>query len=257
MNTVVVGLGTFGLAISRRLDGRGQPVLGVDTDAQRREFFSEATGRSAFADVREIDPSQIARILVVVRTETQVRHVLQTLAAWRDGPACAAYVMATVSPTFAREMPAMARADGAVIEMPLTGGEPAARAGTLVAMAAGTLPQGEKDVLHSFAERIVEFARPGEPALAKLLNNLTIAYQAATLAEILKMGSDRGLPAASLLEVIANGAATSFISRALLTYNDGLLAKDIELLRTAIPEFPQVRIADIQEQFAAARRLLS
>jgi 3-hydroxyisobutyrate dehydrogenase-like beta-hydroxyacid dehydrogenase len=261
--TVIVGLGTFGLAIGRRIDAmRMSDVVGIDIDAGRRAVWKTLTAKDAHASLAEASLAGMTRLLIVVRSETEVERVLHDLAdrlrARPDHGPVTVYIMSTISREFALRLEEMERAPVMrIVEFPLTGGEVAALTGSLVAMAAGSLDEEERAFMKkTIASLIIDFRTFGDPAFAKLINNAVIGYQAAALNEMLHLAQRHGLDPKAVLEVISNGAASSYISKALMHYNDGLLAKDVALLKKTADPLPEVGIDRIEQQFSSVRELL-
>jgi hypothetical protein len=59
------------------------------------------------------------------------------------------------------------------------------------------------------------------------------------------------------LEVISHGAASSHISKAILTYNEQLLIKDVQLLKETVKALPVIEIDQLEDHFLSVRKLLS
>jgi 3-hydroxyisobutyrate dehydrogenase len=257
--TVIVGLGTLGLAIGRRIVAvTAEDVIGVETDAPRRAEWEKLSGKPAHARFDAIGPRRVRRVLIVVRSEEQVDTIFGEIVAHPASEPVHVYVLSTVSRAFAQRLARGTPPAVRLVEFPVTGGGAAALNGTLVAMAAGLRDGAERAfMIGSIASRIIDFGDYGDPAFAKLLNNATIGYQAATLNKVLHLGREHGIDPNALLEVIANGAASSYISKAILRYNDALLGKDLQLLRASVEPLPTIDIDGISEQFAAVRKLLA
>ncbi len=256
--TLIVGLGTLGLAFGARIlrQGAGE-VIGVDPDAGRRKAWQDATACEHHRSVAGLSLARVRRVFILVRTEDQVREVLHALPAPAAPQRVFVYVMTTLSPAFAERLGDADMGAATLVECPVTGGEAAVAHGALVAMACGLADAEERAFLQAtLFSHIADFGLFGEPAMAKLLNNLTIAYQAAALDEVLRLGTAAGLSAATLLSVISKGAARSFLSQILLTYNDELLAKDMALLKERIGTLAPIDPGAVREHFRAARERL-
>ncbi|MDB5795750.1 MAG: hypothetical protein JWR25_2129 [Noviherbaspirillum sp.] len=261
--TVIVGLGTFGLAIGRRINSLCMSdVIGVDIDADRRGVWTTLTRKAAYASVSNVSLDVATRLLIVVRSESDVDSVLHDLAdslrVCPDHAPITVYLMSTISREFAVQLEEKERVLGIkIIELPLTGGEVAALTGNLVAMAAGSLDEEERTFMkRTIVSVIIDFKKFGEPAFAKLINNAVIGYQAATLNELLHIAEQNDLDPKAVLEVISNGAASSYISKAVMHYNDQLLSKDIGLLKKTVDPLPEINIDKMEQHFSSLRKLL-
>ena len=131
----------------------------------------------------------------------------------------------------------------AVVDAPISGGPPGARAGTLAMMAAGSPDAVER--VRPWLARIgrVVFVIGEEPGMAqvmKLVNNLLIATNMAAAFEGLVMGAKAGLDAGLMVDVLNASTGRSLVTtdivpRAILpgTFDFGattaIMSKDAEL----------------------------
>jgi 2-hydroxy-3-oxopropionate reductase len=258
---VVVGLGNMGLALARRLHMREREVVGVDVAEGRRTVWSVLTGRPAVARVDELDWPAVERVILVVRTAAQVEETLPGIRAGAEAAQLTrlpVHVITTITPDDARRLVKHASPALRIIENPLTGGEAPALMGTQTSMIAGEYEQTDVDFLRDgLMEEVVTFDAYGKPALAKLLNNLACAYNAAVFATVLGLGQERGLDVEKLRRVVVRGSGTSYSARAIVEIIGDLLAKDVALAESYIGPAPPVSAADIEAQLAAARTLLA
>jgi 3-hydroxyisobutyrate dehydrogenase len=131
----------------------------------------------------------------------------------------------------------------AVVDAPISGGPPGARAGTLAMMAAG--PQQAVESVRPWLARIgrVVFVigdKPGMAQVMKLVNNLLIATNMAAAFEALVMGAKAGLDADLMVDVLNASTGRSLVTtdivpKAILpgTFDFGattaIMSKDAEL----------------------------
>jgi prephenate dehydrogenase len=81
---VVVGLGNIGGVIAARIAQAGEPVIGVELDAERRRRWHVervAVGVRTAASLAEVPWAEVARVLVVVRMTDQALAVIGEIAA--------------------------------------------------------------------------------------------------------------------------------------------------------------------------------
>lgn len=97
----------------------------------------------------------------------------------------------------------------ALVDAPVTGGVPRARAGDLTAMVAGaaqTVSSVER-VLGCFASRIVRVGeRPGDAQRVKLINNFLSAANLAVACEAIVLAQAAGLDPRTVLDVVNSGS---------------------------------------------------
>jgi 3-hydroxyisobutyrate dehydrogenase-like beta-hydroxyacid dehydrogenase len=250
----VIGLGDLGLACALRLHDAGCEVAGVDLSAARRAEWRQATGRQALEGLRGL---AIDRALVCVRTTSQAHHVLgelQTHGGVLAGEVgLAAYVVTTLDPAFARGLAAYARDQCPpfdrgfrVIELPVSGGRAAARAGELTVLIGGDQATASdvEFVEQTMARRTFVFGRFGDATLAKLLNNTAAAYNAAAFATCLALADRAGLAPDVCAQVIRASSGGSWVADNFEALIGELLAKDAGLLASMVGRLPAVELSD-------------
>lgn len=257
---VVVGLGNIGLAIARRLALRGQSVIGVELVGNRREVWHALTGREAVADLSDVDWPRVDRVFIVVRMTDQAGDVLGKLEP-PAGREIVAHVVTTLEFGFAAQLGRFSRPGLRVIEQPVSGGELGALGGNLTILTAGDCTEADEDFLRStIAKEIVRFDMFGEPTRAKLLNNITGAYNARALATMLMMAADQGLDPRKFYRVLLTASGGSWMANGFLELLDETLAKDVHMLRDELGGLPAIALdsdADLVRGLAEARALLT
>jgi 3-hydroxyisobutyrate dehydrogenase-like beta-hydroxyacid dehydrogenase len=238
---VVVGLGNIGIAIAARIAECGHDVLGVDLAADRRSEWQRITGREAVPSLADVPWPDVSRVYVVVRLTNQAEGVLQQLLTLPLPQGIPVFLNTTLELDYARGLGRYGEAPWRLIELPVSGGDSGARAGTLTVMAAGDLGDPEREyLLSTSAAAIVEFASYGEPTLAKLLNNVAAAYTALAFAEMMLLADRTGMEPARLAEVLRTSSGQSWMGDHFVTLIDDLLAKDVALLRQELGALPAV-----------------
>jgi 3-hydroxyisobutyrate dehydrogenase-like beta-hydroxyacid dehydrogenase len=96
-----------------------------------------------------------------------------------------------------------------LLDAPMTGGPPRARAGTLTAMVAGdpaALAIAEP-LMRAYASKIVTVGdRPGAAQTMKVINNAVSLCNLAIASEAMLAGAKAGIPATTMLEVLNSGS---------------------------------------------------
>lgn len=256
---VIVGLGAIGAGIGRRILECGSAVVGVDPAAGRRHAWQADTNRSAHAQLAEVPWSSVERIFVAVRMTEQAAAVLdqmRSLVAARHAPAC--HLLTTLEPRFADRLGNYADAPYRVLEQPVSGGEQGARSGRLTMMTAGQLTSGDDEWLRAtVATELVAFDRYGQPTLAKLLNNVTGAYNVLALVQMLELAAEYGIDPVKFYRVVTQSSGASSMASMIFDLHGDLLAKDVALLRSEVGQLPSVAVGeDFLPSLEEARRLL-
>jgi 3-hydroxyisobutyrate dehydrogenase-like beta-hydroxyacid dehydrogenase len=128
-------------------------------------------------------------------------------------------------------------------------------------MTAGPLTDGDEAFLRaSLAAHVVRFDSYGEPTKAKLLNNVTGAYNARALALMLTLADEQGVDVRRFYEVLLTSSGGSWMASGFMPLLDDMLAKDVHLLRDELGGLPHVDLdsdADLVASLGQARALLA
>jgi 3-hydroxyisobutyrate dehydrogenase-like beta-hydroxyacid dehydrogenase len=211
-----IGLGSQGAPIARRIVNAGGPVGAVTLWARRDATLEPFAGTAAKTAG---SPAELAResdvIGICVTGDADVEAVSGgdegILAGTRPGAIIA--VHSTVHPDTCRRLAARAAEKGAhVIDAPVSGGAPAAEAGTLLVMVGGDDETVERarPVLETFGDPVVHLGPLGAGQVTKLLNNTVFTAQLAVASSLFALGQAMGIEPARLGEVIAHGSGRSF-----------------------------------------------
>ncbi|MCX7567890.1 NAD(P)-dependent oxidoreductase [Sulfitobacter sp. F26169L] len=207
-----VGLGSMGLGMAVSLVRAGHIVRGYDPDTARVDMLC-AQGGSPFGE----DDAQADALVSVVLNADQTRAVLfgdqdvsQRLRATGVILSCA-----TVSPAFAAEMEAVAKARGfSYLDAPISGGAIKAAAGQLSIMASGSADAftTSAPLLEAMAETVHRLGdHAGAGSAMKAVNQLLAGVHIAAMGEAMAFGASQGLDAAQVVEVISASAGTSWM----------------------------------------------
>jgi 3-hydroxyisobutyrate dehydrogenase len=256
----VIGLGNIGLAIAGRLAERGQEVCGVEVSPERRADWKALTGLDAVADLTDVPWAQVTHVFVIVRLTGQAEQVLSRLDELPVPAGTGVILNTTLELRFARGLERYADRAWRLIELPVSGGESGARAGTLTVLAAGKVTDTDRELLlATMAATVVDFDRYGEPTLAKLLNNLSAAYTALSYAEVMLLAKQSGMDTRRLADILRTSSGGSWMGDHFAVITDDVLAKDVELVRDQLGEPPLVSLApdtDLVARLSQARALL-
>jgi 3-hydroxyisobutyrate dehydrogenase-like beta-hydroxyacid dehydrogenase len=173
----LVGLGKMGNPMARHLRKAGFEVVGSDVSAATRQSV-EAQGIKTVATAREVAAASDF-VIVVVGFDSEA----ETAILGDDGivkaarPGLIVGVASTVSPRTMQAIAARLEGTGvALIDMPLTRGEPAAEAGKMLTMVGGDEATFEavKPALATFADAVFHVGALGAGQVGKMVNNLIL-----------------------------------------------------------------------------------
>ncbi len=221
-----IGLGAIGRPIAEHLAAHGDAVV-YDIRADALEPFR---GKAHLA----LSPSDVAARADIVF------GCLSTLSAYREaitdhqgiyGGKARVYVhLGTTGGDLARELETALAPHGiAMVDAPITGGTPRARAGTLTSMVSGP-PEAIEQImpyLMSYSARVVNLGpKVGAAQTMKVINNMLSAANLAVAAEGMVMGVKAGLDPRTMLEVI--NAGTGQNSATLTKIPDNILTRGFD-----------------------------
>jgi len=208
MRVGVIGLGNIGGHIAANLVADGHEVVVFDQDAARARAISGAAPAGG--------PDDLARKtelgFLSLPTPAVVRAVAEQ---WLRGAAPGSVLvdLSTNSPAAVRELGALVAKRGChLLEAPLTGGAPGAKARMLVFLVGGEPAVFERcrPVLASLGRAVFHFGPLGTGNTAKLVNSL-LAFTATWVSlEGLAIAARSGLDLRTLVEAVRTGGAGNF-----------------------------------------------
>lgn len=209
MNVAFLGTGLMGQPMCRNLAASGARVRAWNRSAEK----ARAIGVPIAANPAEAADGAEACI-VMLSDGLACREVLFTQgAAKRLAPGALLIVMSSISHTEALEFAQIATAMGLRwIDAPVSGGTPAAEAGTLSIMVGGAAENvaAARPLLDAMG-RTVHIGPAGTGALTKLINQITVASTIATVAEAMLLAEAGGADPARVREALMGGFASSRI----------------------------------------------
>jgi 3-hydroxyisobutyrate dehydrogenase len=205
----LIGLGRMGLPICTRFVEHGFEVISTDLDGDRRQLAARA-GAATVGDIETV-AAGVDVVLTILPGPAEVTAIAEVVTAamtpdavWLD--------LSTASPAAARVTAAAAQRHGvAVVDAPLGGGPPAARASRLLSFVGARLEDLDRvrAVLKVVADRIVHVGPPGSGYTVKLLANGLWFGQAVASAEALTIATRAGLDAELVRAALSQSAASS------------------------------------------------
>jgi 3-hydroxyisobutyrate dehydrogenase len=233
-----IGLGSQGGPMARRMIEAG---LNVTLWARKPEALAPFRRTTAeFATTPAELAAQVEHVGVCVVNDADVQEVCsQLIPAMRAGARIA--IHSTVHPNTCRALATQAAARGvALIDAPVSGGGPAAEAGTLTVMVGGDFKAFEaaRSIFSTFGRLIVHLGEIGAGQIAKLVNNTLMAANLALAHSALQAAGTLGLERAAVVQLLSASSGRSFAldvcarmsSPHTFAHGASLLAKDVQLL---------------------------
>lgn len=211
-----IGLGFMGGPMTQRLLRAGYSVrIWGRTPARLEPFVTAGAVVAESASALAADCDVVFTCVSDTAAERDVVFGVDGIAA--GGAAGKVLIdMSSIEPEATREMAAELRAETGMgwIDAPVSGGPPAAEAGTLTVMAGGA--QADFDavralVLDNLAAKFTLMGPNGAGQATKLINQAIVASTLALLAEATRLAQNAGIDAGRLPEALAGGRADSML----------------------------------------------
>jgi len=212
-----IGLGIMGKPMAKNLLAAGHQVV-VSSHNQTTAAELSASGATT-AD----SPKQIAEQVELVITMLPNSPDVKSVALGEEGiiegahPGLVFVDMSSIAPLVAREIHgALAEKGVAMLDAPVSGGEPKAIDGTLSVMVGGDKDVFEhvKDVLGAMAGSVVFVGDIGAGNIAKLANQVVVALNIAAVSEALVLAEKSGVAPEAVFQAIRGGLAGSTVLEA-------------------------------------------
>ena len=206
----IIGLGKMGNPMARHLRAKGFETRGYDANASSRAA-AEARGIETTASARQLAAASDF-VIVVVGFDSEVEAVLFGA----DGIAATARqglivgIASTIAPSTMRRFGARLAGSGiALLDMPLTRGEPAAEAGTLLVMVGGDEADFARcrPAIACFADAIFHLGALGAGQVGKMVNNLILWACISANHEGLLLGQKLGVDQERLRAALLDSSA--------------------------------------------------
>jgi 3-hydroxyisobutyrate dehydrogenase-like beta-hydroxyacid dehydrogenase len=209
-----IGLGTMGAPMAAHLLRAGHHLTVYNrTDAKARAWVAEHGGVHAMSPAQAAQEAEL--VITCVGNDDDLREVVsgpqgvfQTLP--KGG---IAVDHTTTSAAVARELSHLALERGcSFVDAPVSGGNLGAINGVLTVMCGGAPYAFDrvKPVIRAYAKAVTLLGDSGSGQLAKMVNQICVGGLLQGLAEALAFGERAGLDMQQVLEVISQGAASSW-----------------------------------------------
>lgn len=214
-SVAVIGVGSLGEPIARRMLECGYEVTVCDRDQQALDVFSSTTAVTTLAAA---DCAKSDIVLVLVATPEQARAVLTGDGGLLTGVTPTQRPIIGMVSTISREVVvelASAAYDAGIclLDIPVSGGPPRALDGTLTVLAAGDdelITRVEPVLTH--LGRVFRCGAVGDAQVVKLINNVICAANVAITGEVLRLALACDLRLDQLLPVLEVSTGRNFLS---------------------------------------------
>ncbi len=210
-----IGLGHMGFPMVRNLIAAGRNVRVYDTSSKA---IAEAVEQGAVAAT---SVAELAAATDVIVTMLPTPAVVRNVVCGADGilqnakEGTLIIDCSTSDPVLAAELEALANAQGKImIDAPVSGGVPGAKAGTLTFMVGGpeSAFTAAKPILAGMGKNIVHCGKAGSGQAAKLCNNLLLGVSSVAVSESMCLGVSLGLDPEVLAGIINTSSGRCWVS---------------------------------------------
>ncbi len=224
-----IGLGLMGQAFTKRLVAADYAVTGFDIATEKVEQATKH-GVIAATSSAEVTSKSDVVLLCVVSTDAVQGAVFGSGGVVES--ASADKVLVDHSTTIMENTKAMAdalreRSGMGWVDAPVSGGPPAAEAGTLAIMAGGSNSDIGRitPLMDDLASTFTHLGGVGAGQVAKMVNQILVLNNYCVLAEALALAEAAGIDAAKIPDALAPGHAGSNLLKAIFPR---MIARDFE-----------------------------
>lgn len=221
-----IGLGVMGYPMAGYLQQKGYQVTVYNRTSTKAVAWAAQYG-GVYAETPAKAAQGAALVFICVGNDNDVRSVVYGEQGVLAGMTAGAVLVdhTTASANLARELAQAAKQQGiGFLDAPVSGGQAGAENGVLTVMTGGEAADFAKaeTAIMSYSRCAKLLGPAGSGQLAKMVNQICIAGVVQGLAEALNFAQNAGLDAAAVVEVISQGAASSWqMQNRSLTMLDG------------------------------------
>ena len=209
-----IGLGIMGKPMAQNLLKAGYELTVYDIVPERMEELVKAGARRGSSGQDVAARSEV--VITMLPNSPHVRAAVLGPNGVLEGarPGTILVDMSSIAPLASQEIAARARAKGvAMLDAPVSGGEPKAVAGTLAIMVGG--PEGTfeqvKDILARMGASVTRVGDIGSGNITKLANQIIVALNIAAMSEAMVLATKAGVDPEKVFQAIRGGLAGSAV----------------------------------------------
>ncbi len=241
-----IGVGSQGGPMAHRIVDAGMHLVVWARRPEALEAYT-AKGATATASVAELG-AQCDHVGICVVNDADVLQICdQLIPAMRPGSRIA--IHSTILPQTCAALERQCDEHGLMlVDAPVSGGSPAAEAGTLTVMCGARQAAFDAalPVFRTFGKLIVLLGEAGAGQRAKIVNNALFSANMGLAHAACSAGEAMGIERAALAELIRESSGRSFgfdvyarlPSPAAFSVGAPLLVKDVKLLKAVLPDEP-------------------
>ncbi|MBN1507238.1 MAG: 2-hydroxy-3-oxopropionate reductase [Sedimentisphaerales bacterium] len=212
-----IGLGIMGKPMARNLLKAGHELVVYDVVGERMEDLAKAGARKGTSGEDVAARSDI--VITMLPNSPHVREAVLGPGGVLEGAKRGMILidMSSIAPLASREIAAQVQEKGvAMLDAPVSGGEPKAVAGTLAIMVGG--PEGVfesvKGILGAMGSSVTRVGDIGSGNVAKLANQIIVALNIAAVSEAMVLATRAGVDPERVFQAIRGGLAGSAVLEA-------------------------------------------
>jgi len=209
-----IGLGIMGKPMAQNLLKAGYELTVYDIVPERMEELVKAGARRGSSGQDVAAKSEV--VITMLPNSPHVRAAVLGPNGVLEGarPGTILVDMSSIAPLASQEIAARARAKGvAMLDAPVSGGEPKAVAGTLAIMVGGPEETFEqvKDILARMGASVTRVGDIGSGNITKLANQIIVALNIAAMSEAMVLATKAGVDPEKVFQAIRGGLAGSAV----------------------------------------------
>lgn len=209
-----IGLGIMGKPMAQNLLKAGYELTVYDITSGRVDELVKAGARRGSSSKDVAAQSEV--VITMLPNSPHVREAVLGSNGVLDGAKRGTILvdMSSIAPLASQEIAAQAREKGvAMLDAPVSGGEPKAVAGTLAIMVGGPQETFEqvKDILAKMGSSVTRVGEIGSGNVTKLANQIIVALNIAAMSEAMVLATKAGVDPQMVFQAIRGGLAGSAI----------------------------------------------
>ncbi len=209
-----IGLGIMGKPMSKNLIKAGYDLVVCDLNSAAVAELKELGASSASSAKAVAEASDV--IITMLPNSPQVKAVVLGEGGVLEGikPGSVVIDMSSIAPLASREVAAeLSKKGAAMLDAPVSGGEPKAIDGTLSVMVGGEKEVFDKyyDIMKTMAGSVVYTGGIGAGNITKLANQIVVALNIAAMSEALVLATKAGVEPELVYQAIRGGLAGSTV----------------------------------------------
>ncbi len=209
-----IGLGIMGKPMALNLIKAGYELTVYDIVSERMEDLLKAGARRGSSGKDVAARSEV--VITMLPNSPHVREAVLGPGGVLEGakPGTILVDMSSIAPLASKEIAAQAQAKGvAMLDAPVSGGEPKAVAGTLAIMVGGPQETFDqvKDILAAMGSSVTRVGEIGSGNVTKLANQIIVALNIAAMSEAMVLATKAGVDPEKVFQAIRGGLAGSAV----------------------------------------------